>query len=77
VVVVDIPPLAAGVGLAVVGLFSGFGNAAGMYLFQRYLKGHVLDRINGDGKLGDVRREAIGEKGSRDVYRAVWERSFR
>ena len=54
--VVEIQPLSALVGLAVVGLFSGLGNAAGQYVFNNYFKKHVMDRMDklGEKKNGNI-----------------------
>jgi hypothetical protein len=47
---IEVQPLTALVGLAIIGLFSGLGNAAGQYVFNNYLKRHVLDKMD---KLGE------------------------
>jgi len=42
---VEIQPLTIYVGLAIVGIFSGIGNAIGQYVFTEYLKKHLFDRL--------------------------------
>jgi hypothetical protein len=44
-VLFDLNPLWALVGLAVIGFFSGFGSAFGNYVFNEWWKPHILERI--------------------------------
>ena len=45
----DFQPINIYIGLAIIGTFSGLGNALGQYFFQKYMKRH-LDKLSINGK---------------------------
>ena len=43
------------IGLAIVGIFSGLGNAAGQYVFNDWIKKHILHKI--ENKVSEVKND--------------------